>query len=51
MQSRAPLTLEHPPVIIPLRLQGLQANEAGLYLFDDVVRRFDEAMVKADEVA
>jgi glucose-1-phosphatase len=51
MQSRAPLTLEHPPVIIPLRLQGLQANEDGLYLFDDVVRRFDEAMVKADEVA
>lgn len=51
MQSRAPLSLEHPPVIIPLRLQGLQANEDGLYLFDDVVRRFDEAMVKADEVA
>ncbi len=51
MQSRAPLTLEHPPVIIPLRLQGLQANEDGLYRFDEVVRRFDEAMAKADEVA
>lgn len=51
MQSRAPLSLEHPPVIIPLRLQGLQANEDGLYLFDDVVRRFDEAIAEADEVA
>ena len=51
MQSRAPLSLEHPPVIVPLHLQGLQTNEDGLYRFDDVVRRFDEAMAEADEVA
>ena len=51
MQSREPLSLEHPPTIVPLRLQGLQANEDGMYLFDEVVRRFDEAMAEADEVA
>ncbi len=51
MQGREPLSLEHPPAIVPLRLQGLQANENGMYLFDEVVRRFDEAMAEADEVA
>ena len=51
MHTRAPLSLEHPPVIVPLRLNGLTANEDGLYLFDDVVRRFDEAIAAADEVA
>lgn len=51
MQNREPLTMEHPPTIVPLRLQGLQANGDGMYLFDEVVRRFDEAMAEADEVA
>ncbi len=51
MQGREPLTLEYPPAIVPLQLQGLQANEDGMYLFDEVVRRFDEAIAEADAVA
>ena len=51
MQSREPLSLEHPPTIVPLQLKGLQANEDGLYSFDEIVRRFNEAIAAADEVA
>ena len=51
MQGREPLTPENLPMIVPLRLTGLQTNEDGLYLFDEVVRRFDETMAAVDEIS
>ena len=46
MQSREPLSLANPPVIVPLKLRGLQANEDGLYRFDEVVGRFAEVIAE-----
>ena len=51
MQRREPMSLENPPILVPLRLKGLHANEDGLYSFDEIVRRFEEAIAAADEVA
>ena len=42
------LTLDNPPKILPLRLKGLQANSDGLYLFDDVLKRFAEVLAEYD---
>lgn len=51
MQNREPLSLNHPPVVVPIKLQGLQANGDGLYLFDDVIERFEEVIAEVGEAA
>ena len=48
MQNREPLSLANPPVIVPLKLRGLQANEDGLYRFDEVVGRFAEVIAEVE---
>ena len=49
MRERTPLTMDAPPMIFPLRLSGMQANADGLYPFDEVVRRMDEAIAAGQE--
>jgi glucose-1-phosphatase len=44
IRNREMLSLEHPPMIVPLRLKGLYANEDGLYLFSDLEKRFSDAV-------
>ena len=36
------LDLENPPMVFPIRLEGLTANDDGLYPFEAVVERFIE---------
>lgn len=43
------LTLDNPPKIFPLRLKGLQTNSDGMYLFSDVLARFNEIIAEYDE--
>ena len=40
------LSLQHPPMAIPLKLDGLTPNADGLYLFYEVQRRFAEAYTR-----
>ena len=49
MRERTPLSMDVPPMIFPLRLSGMQANADGLYPFDEVVRRMDEAIAAGKE--
>lgn len=42
------LDLDNPPMIYPIKLKGLTANEDGLYLFSDVQARINEAIHKYD---
>lgn len=51
MQEREQLTLKNPPSIVPIKLRGLQANEDGMYRFDEVVGRFEEAIAEVEEAA
>lgn len=51
IRSLEPLTLENPPRVYPLRLQGLQANADGLYLLSDLKGRFAEAFKAYDDFA
>ncbi|MBR1553496.1 MAG: histidine-type phosphatase [Schwartzia sp.] len=51
MQNREPLSPANPPVIVPLKLQGLQANEDGLYRFDEVIGRFAEIIAEVEAAA
>ena len=39
------LDLDHPPVVFPIRLSGLEANADGLYPFEALVKRFDSAIL------
>lgn len=39
------LDLDNPPMIYPLKFQGLIANADGLYLYDELLQRMDEAQV------
>lgn len=38
------LDLENPPMVYPLRLKGMVMNQDGLYSFEDVHARFEEAI-------
>ena len=38
------LSVDQPPMALPLRLKGLTANADGLYLLSDLERRFAEAI-------
>ena len=38
------LDLGNPPMVYPVRLKGLNANDDGLYLFEDVSSRIDAAI-------
>ena len=38
------LSPDTPPMALPLRLKGLSANADGLYLLEDLERRFAEAI-------
>ena len=46
IRNREMLSLDHPPMIVPLRLKGLYANEDGLYLFSELEKRFSDALEK-----
>jgi glucose-1-phosphatase len=35
------LDLENPPMVFPIRLKGLSANDDGLYPFDSVLDRME----------
>ena len=38
------LDLENPPMVFPIQLKGLCANNDGLYPFSELVQRFNDAM-------
>ncbi len=50
IRNREMLTLENPPVIVPLHLKGLDENEAGMCRFRDLRQRFSDAIHAYDEL-
>lgn len=44
------LTTNNPPMIYPLQLKGLRTNDDDLYLFSDVMERFNQAIDAYDEM-
>ena len=44
LRNRTMLSLENPPMVLPLQLQGLTANQDGLYRLADVQQRFTRAI-------
>lgn len=44
------LDMDNPPLIVPLRLSGLEANAAGLYEASAVEARLGQAIAKYDEI-
>ncbi len=44
LRDRTPLTLDSPPMIYPIRLKGLKANNDGLYNLIDLQNRFESAI-------
>jgi len=49
IQKVKPLNLENPPMIVNLKLKGLEQNSDGFYLFDDVVKRMDSIIKTVDK--
>ena len=45
------LSLQNPPVVYSLTLEGLKANADGLYLFSDLEARFSERLAQYDKLA
>ena len=43
IRHKTTLTLDNPPVIFPLKLNGLQQNSDGFYTLKDVQQRFEDA--------
>nr|MDE5643249.1 glucose-1-phosphatase [Muribaculaceae bacterium] len=50
LRNLALLDLDNPPMVYPLKLKGLGANADGLYLLDDVNRRFGEAFAAYEAI-
>ncbi len=44
------LDLDNPPMIVPLKLKGLQPNADGLYPMADLMNRFEEAIMAYDDI-
>ena len=44
------LSLENPPTVFSVPIEGLTANEDGLYLLDDLTVRLGERIAKYDEL-
>ena len=44
LRNRTMLSLENPPMVLPLQLKGLIANADGLYRLEDVQQRFTKAI-------
>lgn len=50
LQKNIPLDLEHAPQIFPLSLKGLSKNADGLYTFESVDARFEQAINAYDDI-
>ena len=44
LRNMSLLDLENPPMKYPIRLKGINTNDDGLYLFEDVLDRIDSAI-------
>ena len=44
------LTVENPPVVFPVALEGLKTTEDGLYLLSDLEARFEERIAAYDQL-
>ena len=50
LRAKESLSLDNPPGICHLSLQGLTKNEDGLYLLADVQQRFQDAIDRYDAI-
>ena len=50
LQGRKLLSLDEPPMVLPVTIDGLSANADGLYCLADVDARFAEAMAEYDAI-
>jgi glucose-1-phosphatase len=50
LQGRKLLSLDEPPMVLPVTIDGLSANADGLYRLADVDARFAEAMAEYDAI-
>ena len=50
LQGRTLLSLEVPPMVLPVTIKGLSANSDGLYALADVDARFAEAMAEYEAI-
>ena len=50
MHARTLLSLEEPPMVQPVTIEGLTANSDGLYRLTDLDNRMAEAMAEYDAI-
>ena len=50
LQGRTLLSLDVPPMVLPVTVEGLSANEDGLYSMTDLDARFAETMAEYDAI-
>jgi glucose-1-phosphatase len=50
LQNRTLLSLDVPPMVLPVSIEGLTPNSDGLYRLADVDARFAEAMAEYDAI-
>lgn len=51
LRNKTTLTLENPPMVVPLRLVEMEQNQDGFYRLEDVQKRFHSAIDFYDELA
>ena len=50
LQNRTLLSLDTPPMVLPVTIEGLTANDDGLYRFADLDARMAKAMAEYDAI-
>lgn len=50
LRYMVPLSLKNPPASFPMKISGLQADEFGLYRYEDVISKFDNAITRYEDI-
>lgn len=48
LRESCPISVQNPPVILPIDFEGLSRNMDGFYRIEDVIGRFDETIAEFD---
>ena len=50
LRESCPISLQNPPVILPIDFEGLSRNTDGFYRMEDVVGRFDDTIAEFERL-
>ena len=51
LRETCPISIQNPPVILPIDFEGLSRNVDGYYRLEDIMGRFDNTITEFENLA